>query len=362
MTPPGGALPVGPDDPIGSPRLAAALASGDEEAIGRALRMDVVVVPLIRGADGTTQIRVVRSDGRLDLVLFSSSSSLAQFLQDAATREFDVRRGPELTQFLEANRRELARVVFDPAGPHPVAAPVDAVIETLRPRADDDEVGWIAQSAPPSAEGAASPRAGAAGPAPSRETVDFRWAMPLRGWVRVVPDELRGYPGRMTSQLARGARRLARAERDAVAAWVASGSLEAARDASLREVASLTEGRGDSGFVVLATRTWHPAASSPGGDFDTVVARLAAAQGPDDELVSSGDSLVGRSVRHTYVTADPSAPDGRVVIVEYLLAFPDGDGFCRARFLSPHVAHRADLVRLTAPVVAGGQWVTRTAR
>lgn len=382
--PPDGVVPISPADPVGSPRLAAALASGEAEAIGRALRMDIVVVPLVRAADGTTQIRVTRTDdGRLDLVLFSSSSTLAQFLHDASAREFDVRRGPELAPFLEAHRANLARVVFDPAGPHPVAAPVDAVIDALRHRPDDDEVGWITQSDTGSgARDEASPVAGDVSPAgdvssagnvspagneapPSGtagDPVDYRWAMPLRGWVRVVPDELRGYPDRMTSQLAKAARRLPRAQRDAVAAWVTATALAAAREDALREVASISEGRGDGAFVIVATRSWHPAGPSSDGDFDAAVARLAAGLNGDDELVSSGDAFVAPTVRHTRTVVDPSVSDGQVAIVEYLLAFPGGRGFCRARFLTPQSGRRADLVRETAPIVAGGQWVTRGAR
>lgn len=366
MTPHEDPLRVGPGDPVGSSRLAAALESGDAEAIGRALRMDVVVVPLIREPDGSTQVRVTSSaDGRLDLVLFSSSAALAQFLEDAPSREFEVRRGATLVPFLEAHRASLARVVFDPAGPHPVAAPVDAVIDSLRPRPDDDEVRWITQgddttiSAEAKAAASVAPH-DAPTPVDAPQTaVDFRWAMPLLGWTRVVPDDLRRHPDRMTSQLAKAAKRLPRPARDGTAAWVASTAIAAARDEGLREVAATGEGRRDEGWVIVATRTWHPAVPGSAQDFDATVARLAAGLHDGDQLVSSDDAFIAPTVRHTVTAADPSSPGGWITVVDYLLAFPGGGGFCRARFATPQPDRRDDLVRVTAPIVAGGQWVTR---
>lgn len=142
-------IPVGPDAAVGSPRLAAALAAGDADGIGRALRLDVVILPLLRGESGTPQIRVFQSadaeSGRFRLALFSSIPALAAFLAGDEERGFDVRRGADLIPFLDQNRDLLDGVVFDPAGPHAVGAPVDAVIAALQPR-DDDLVDWIVGS------------------------------------------------------------------------------------------------------------------------------------------------------------------------------------------------------------------------
>lgn len=146
-------IDVTPDAGVGSARLAAALASGDADAIGRALRLDVVIIPLILSPDGERQIRVFQPQGPGDagaggasyeLALFSSVPALASFLAGDPNREFDVQRGAALAPFLEENRAVLERVVFDPAGPHPVAAPTDAVIAALAPREDDDLVEWVA--------------------------------------------------------------------------------------------------------------------------------------------------------------------------------------------------------------------------
>lgn len=146
-------IDVAPDAGVGSARLAAALAAGDAEEIGRALRLDVVIIPLVRGEDGDPQIRVFQPQsaadsaeqaGSYELALFSSVPALASFLAGDPNREFDVQRGAALAPFLQENRAFLGRVVFDPAGPHPVAAPTDAVLAALVPRDDDDLVSWVA--------------------------------------------------------------------------------------------------------------------------------------------------------------------------------------------------------------------------
>ena len=56
------AIPSAPAPDVGSERLAAALAAMDPAAIGRALRQDFVVVPLMRGPEGETQTRVIVAD------------------------------------------------------------------------------------------------------------------------------------------------------------------------------------------------------------------------------------------------------------------------------------------------------------
>lgn len=56
-----------------------------------------------------------------------------------------MQRGAVLAPFLQDNHDLIERVVFDPAGPNPVAASTDAVLAALAPRDDDDHVAWAAQ-------------------------------------------------------------------------------------------------------------------------------------------------------------------------------------------------------------------------
>lgn len=139
-------IPVTPDTELGSARLAAALADGDADAIGQALRLDVVLIPLLTATSGERQIRLFQtlpnSSLGYELALFSSLTALIAFLADDPNREFDVRGGSALAPFLRENSTRITRVLFDPAGPHPIAAPVDAVLAALEPN-DDDLVEWV---------------------------------------------------------------------------------------------------------------------------------------------------------------------------------------------------------------------------
>ena len=187
MTTPGGMPDPTPvrADAVQSAPLAAALASGDAEQIGRALRLDVVVVPVVRAADGEPLIRVFQPQGgSVELMLFSSSAAFAAFLAGDPNREFDVRRGTDLAGFLHQQRSTISRVIFDPAGPHPVAAPIDAVLDALRPRPDDDDVTWVTGGVE----------------APGR-VVDFRLALPFSGWDREVPADLAAPRSRAAARL-----------------------------------------------------------------------------------------------------------------------------------------------------------------
>lgn len=327
-------IPVTPASAVTSARLAAALASGDADEIGRALRHDIVVVPLLRGADGTAQIRVFQPEGGgTDLALFSSSTALAQFLADDGQREFDVRRGVELAPFLAQHQATLTRVVFDPAGPHPVAAPVDAVIDALRPRADDDDLAWIA---------GADRGAG--------EVVDFRLAMSLGAWERAVPADLLPARSRAAAQFVKRVRKAAPPARDLVAAWVSDTAREWAALPAAREVDLHVSGRGGDALVVLASRSWHVGRIDP----DSAAGRALAAHGEGFARFDAGGAMPG--VRGIHPLPAPGVPGGRGVMVDYWLPFPDAKGVCRVRFGSPQPERVADVLAVCEPVVANGAW------
>ncbi|WP_166848279.1 SseB family protein [Isoptericola sp. BMS4] len=148
---------VAPGSELGSEPLARALAAQQPEAIGRALRHDVVVVPLMTTPEGETQLRVFEapegSARPYEVCLFSSTATLAAFLADAPERRFALQRGPTLVGFLEQHLAAIERVVFDPAGPHPMTATPEDVLLVLAPQPGDDDVAWVAGGAdaePPS--------------------------------------------------------------------------------------------------------------------------------------------------------------------------------------------------------------------
>ncbi len=158
----GGEILIDRTTEVGSAALAAALAAKDVAAIGQALRHDYVVVPQIRTPEGELQVRVFESeypDGPTpyELCLFSSTETLAAYLADNPDREFALQRGQSLAPFLEQYRTVIERVVFDPAGPHPMMAIVDDVLQSLQPQPGDDGVAWVASAPGGSLEEATLP-------------------------------------------------------------------------------------------------------------------------------------------------------------------------------------------------------------
>ena len=136
---------------IGSERLALALANQDVLGIGQALRHDYVVVPLTRSGEGDSKLLVTAftdDEGRqrYELPLFSSAQTLQLYAGQEQNTEFAVRLGATLVAVLEQNSTVLDRVLFDPAGPHPMTASAEDVLASLQPRVGDDEVAWAASS------------------------------------------------------------------------------------------------------------------------------------------------------------------------------------------------------------------------
>ena len=104
--------------------------------IARALRHDYIIVPLMRGADGDRRpgsSRRTDPDGERawELCLFSSTKAFADFVAGDPQREFAIRTGSSLAPSSRQYQDLLRRVVFDPAGPHPVQASVEDVLAAL---------------------------------------------------------------------------------------------------------------------------------------------------------------------------------------------------------------------------------------
>lgn len=326
-------------DDVGSAELAAALDERDPVLLERALQSGWVVVATTR-ADETRELRLFAGldDARdgWELPLFSSSDALAAFLAGDSAREFDVRRGSDLAGFLVEQRGVISRVVFDPAGPHAVAAPVDDVIEALRPRADDDEVAWMS--------------AGAA-PPPRAAVIDFRWAMDLTRWDREVAADVEARHSRPGARLVKRVRRAAGGDA-AAADWSAGTVREWARLPGAREVAAHIGVRGEAALAVLAVRAWQEGPIGPASE----AGRALAGGIPGSVPFDAGGSVPG--VRVLRRAEAPGLPLG-VQLLDYWLPSPDGGGVCLARFGSPDAGREGDLLALCEPVVARGSWVER---
>ncbi len=123
-----------------SEALASAILDADLDAVGRALRHDVVIVPLLL-EDGEPQLRVAKTSAGLVLPLFSSSDAAqAAFGADAP---FAVQFGSDLVPILERIGATLSTVLFDSAGARPLRTTPDELRAALEPRPEDDQVAWV---------------------------------------------------------------------------------------------------------------------------------------------------------------------------------------------------------------------------
>lgn len=293
-----------------SERLAAALAAMDPAAIGRALRQDFVVVPLMRGPEGETQTRVVEAgdpegDRRWELHLFSSSQTFAAWIgENTDAGEFALQRGTSLIPLLDAYGPILRRVLFDTAGPHPVQVAPEDVRASLEPQPGDDDVRWITEG----------PDAQLSGVAP---------APVLRG--------------QLTAWLRQSARTAAGADG--------------------RAMAYLTRRTEDAAASVAVTTYWQPLGAPPaGGHLAAMGARLNADKAPGDLLVEAS-TAAGPLLRLTHRRLGPpelaAAPVG---VIDYWLQFPDGRGLCLVSFSTPHLEQLDAVQRLADAIVLAAAW------
>ncbi len=119
--------------PFSSPEIAAALEAGDAAALAFALRNGNVVVPLLP-IEGPPQVRVFRRGeaDRYMLLLFSSTETYVRMLPQETDHRVLAYDAATLTSFLAQNIGVLEAVWFDVAGPHPMQADPNDVLDALR--------------------------------------------------------------------------------------------------------------------------------------------------------------------------------------------------------------------------------------
>ncbi|MBD7956072.1 hypothetical protein H9651_00270 [Microbacterium sp. Sa4CUA7] len=343
-------MPIAPSTDVGSARLAAALAAVDVAAIGRALRADYVVVPLMRGPGGETQTRVIEAadpegERKWELHLFSSTETYSAFLADNAEREFALQAGVGLIPLLDAYLPLLRRVVFDAAGPHPVQATPEDVRASLQPSPDDDAVAWITQE---QAE---------RGLREGERVVGFDLFLG-DDWARIDLTEPR--------HIERDVRALVKAQLKGVpSAPVLRGQLTT----WLTQTARTAAGGGGHLLAFLTRRTAEAAASvsvtqywqelGPAGErshLDAVGERLSTALGPQDQLHAAetgGTSFLRLTTRRM---GPPELAGRPLGVVDYWLAFPDGRGLCLVSFSTPHIEQLAEVRLLADNVILAAAW------
>lgn len=343
-------MPIAPTTDVGSERLAAALAAVDVAAVGRALRADYVVVPLMRGPGGETQTRVIAAsdpegERRWELHLFSSTETYSAFLGDSAQREFALQAGSGLIPLLDAYLPLLRRVVFDAAGPHPLQATPEDVRASLEPSPDDDPVGWITGDQPER------------GLRDGERVVGFDLFLG-DDWARIDLTE--------PSLIERDVRALVKAQlqglpsapvlRGQMTGWLTQTARTAAGGGG-RLLAFLTRRTADAAASVSVTQYWQEL--GPAGEashLDAVGKRLEAALGPEDQL-HAAETGGTAFLRLTTRRMGPPELAGRPVgVVDYWLAFPDGRGLCLVSFSTPHIEQFAEVRLLADNIILAAAW------
>ena len=350
------AIPSAPAIDVGSERLAAALAAMDPVAIGRALRQDFVVVPLMRGPEGETQTRIIEAadpDGerRWELHLFSSSQTFAAWIGETTDAgEFALQRGSRLIPLLDAYGPILRRVLFDTAGPHPVQVSPEDVRASLDPQPGDDDVRWITEG----------PEHG------------LRRGERVRGldlflgddWARIdlsSPASIDADTKALVDIQLRGVAP-APVLRGQLTAWLRH-SARTADGAGGRSMAYLTRRTEDAAASVAVTTYWQPLGVPPtGGHLASMGARLNAEKAPGDVLVEAS-TAAGPLLRLTHRRLGrPELAAAPVGVIDYWLEFPDGQGLCLVSFSTPHIDQLADVQRLADAIVLAAAWDLEPAR
>ena len=348
---------------VGSAALAAALKATDVAAIGQALRHDYVVVPQLRGAGGELQVRVFESEHPegatpYELCLFSSTAALAAYLGDNEDREFALQRGSSLVPFLEQYRAVIERVVFDPAGPHPMMAIADDVLASLRPRPGDDDVAWVASTPGGGLEEAALPLD------PRNSAVVGLDIALSREWFVIELEDAAARDEQVSLLVRQQLSALAPSPvlRAELERWLRESCARAA-SAGGRFLAYLLQRNETAALAINVAMYWHSLGPAIGdvSHLDRMAERLRSTLGAG-ELVGA-ETLAGPFIRHSRVgagAAELGATETPLLHVDYWLQFPDLRGLCLLSFSSPHVDIEPQLLLLMDNIVLTGAWVLET--
>jgi hypothetical protein len=349
----------------GSPVLAAALATGDRAAVGRALHHEAVVVPLVEREDRTPQVRVFPapegSTRPYDLCLFSTAQALESFLGDDPGRSFSLRRRESLVPFLRRHGATLERVVVDPAGPHATALGIDEVLSALDPTpaagpaamADDTGAGISIDGL--HAMATVDEPGGSRGIGIELNLPDH-WALIDLEDEAQRDLQIRALVKQQGAALGDRGAGLRRDLRDrltevAVRAQAAGGQV----------MAYLVLPGKDAALALNLTLYWHDLGPEAGETthLQRIHDRLHRSLGPDDELTIT-ETLSGPFLRHVRVgrgSTELGGQDVPLLLVDYWAPAPGARSVARLAFSTPHVEIRDAMLGLTDKVLFATEWL-----
>ncbi|MCP2265838.1 SseB family protein [Promicromonospora thailandica] len=357
---------VAPRSDAGSVALARALEAGDRGAVGQALRDDVVVVPVLDREDGTPQVQVFPApEGSAEpyqLCLFSTTQSLAAFLQDAPERSFSMRRRDSMAPFVTRHGAALAHVVIDPAGPSPMTFGTGEFLAALDPHPPADDPTGLFDETGSGISGEALHALGTVDDPGGFRGVGIELNLPEH-WAVIELDE----PERRERQI-----------RDIVKQQTAKlGDRSAPLRRDLREklieVADKAEAAGgkvmaylllpgqEAALALNLTLYWHDLGPEAGTSthLQRVQDRIGGELGPDDTLTRT-ETLSGPFLRHVRVgrgNEEVGGQDLPLLLVDYWAEAPGRQSVARLSFSTPHVGIRDEMLRLTDKVLFSTEWI-----
>jgi hypothetical protein len=357
---------VAPRSDVGSAALALALAAGDRAAVGRSLRDDVVVVPILDREDGTPQVQVFPapegSDKLYQLHLFSSTQTLATFLEDAPDRAFSLRRRESLAPFITRHGAALEQVVIDPAGPSPMTFGVAETLALLDPQPPADDPTGLFDETGAGISGEALHALGTVEDPGGYRGIGIELNLPDH-WAIVELDE--------PEQRERQIREIVKQQ------TVKLGDRSAPLRRDLRqkmiEVADKAEAAGgkvmaylllpgqETALALNATLYWHDLGPEAGSTshLKRIQDRLEANLGPDDALTRT-ETLSGPFLRHirlTHGSEEVGGQDVPLLLIDYWAEAPGKQSVARLAFSTPHVGIRDEMLRLTDKVLFSTEWI-----
>ena len=282
-----------------------------------------------------------------ELCIFSSAKAFADFIAGDAEREFAISKGSSLAPFMETYRHLLRRVVFDPAGPHPVRASVEDVLAALAPDPTDDEVAWI--TAPDGMpERGLRPGERVRG---LNLALGDDWAIIDLSDERRAEKDVRALVKRQLAGIPQ-----APVLRGQLTAWLTS-TIRAASRAGGTLMAYLIRRSEDAAAALSLTQYWHELGPRPGGShLDDAIERLQAKLGADDDLVRA-QTASGPFVRLTSRRMGPAELGGRpIAVIDYWLEFPDQRGLAVVSFSTPHLDALGPIRLLADNIILGALW------
>jgi SseB protein N-terminal domain len=357
---------VDPQSDVGSPALAAALAAGDLPAVSQALQADAVVVPILDRGDGTPQIQVFPapegSAGPYQLHLFSSTQTLSAFLRDAPDRAFSLRRRESLAPFVNQHGAALARVVLDPAGPHPMTFAVDEFLERLDPQPPADDPTGLFDETGAGISGEALYALGTVDDPGGYRGIGIELNLPDH-WAMIELDEpeqrerqIREIVKKQTAKLGDRSAPLRRDLREKM-----EDAASRAETAGGKIMAYLLLPGENVALALNVTLYWHDLGPETGSSshLQRIQDRLSANPSPEDVLTRT-ETLSGPFLRHirlTHGSDEVGGQDVPLMLVDYWAEAPGRQSVARLAFSTPHVDAREAMLRLTDKVLFSTEWI-----